>query len=175
MNRRYAASPTSTPPNNWTHTPVSVFYQILNTQPNPDYDLIKSLVTYDCSYVSLTFGNPVLHDIMPWAGTHNNVGPQVFVDIFTHVGLYWDRGPFTIDYIFGDGGNVTAWGSFQATSRTMEKTITSPWASRAQVNSDLKIFYFQWMEDTFTTGSSFWSDNSKKEYISNPKGGSTIA
>ncbi|KXG50993.1 uncharacterized protein PGRI_065650 [Penicillium griseofulvum] len=171
----YPSSPPPLGPSDWERTPVSVFYKVLNTQPDPDYDLLKELVTYDCTYVSLTFDNPTLHGIMPWAGTHTNVGPQAFIDIFTRVGLYWDRGPFTIDYIFGDGGNVTAWGSFTATSRTLGKTVISPWAARAQVNSANQIFEFHWMEDTFTTASSFGSENSTKVFYSNPQGGITKA
>ncbi|KAA8647952.1 uncharacterized protein ATNIH1004_003834 [Aspergillus tanneri] len=171
----YQSSPPPLGPSDWEHNPLSVFFKVLNTQPDPDYDMLKELVTYDCTYVSLTFDNPILHGVMPWAGTHTNVGPQAFIDIFTRVGLYWERGPFSIDYIFGDGGNVTAWGSFTATSRTLGKTVISPWAARARVNNENRIFYFQWMEDTFTTASSFWSDNSTKEYVSNPQGGTTIA
>ena len=164
-------SPTVLYPQNVSNTPLSVFTQILNVQPNPDPDVIRNLVTFDATYVSLTFDNPVLHQIMPWAGTRYKVGPQAFLDTFTRVGLWWQRGPFEIQAMFGDGGNVTAWGSFTVTSTVMNKTITSPWSSRAEVNDAGLITYFQYMEDTFTTSSSFW-DQGSKEYTADPFGGS---
>ena len=174
ISRRNAPSETSATvlyPQNVSNTPLEVFTQILNVQPNPDPDVIRSLVTFDATYVSLTFDNPVLHQIMPWAGTRYRVGPQAFLDTFTRVGLWWQRGPFQIQAIFGDGGNVTAWGSFTVTSTVMNKTITAPWSARAEVNGDGMITYFQYMEDTFTTSSSFW-DNGSKEYTADPFGGS---
>ncbi len=176
LDKRFAPFPVQVyPGQNWTKTPIKVFYYLLNTQPDPDWDLINDLCTFDVNYISLTYDNPVLHSIMPWAGTHQNTGPQVFVDIFTQVGQYWKRGPFSIDFIFGDGGNVTAWGQFTATSRTFGTTVSSPWAARAQVNEDMKVFDFQWMEDTSTTALSFGDPSTKKTYKSNPAGGETVA
>ena len=174
LSRRNApnlTSPTVLYPQNVSNTPLNVFTQILNVQPNPDPDVIRNLVTFDSTYVSLTFDNPVLHQIMPWAGTRYKVGPQAFLDTFTRVGLWWQRGPFEIQAIFGDGGNVTAWGSFTVTSTVMNKTITAPWSARAEVNDAGLITYFQYMEDTFTTSSSFW-DQGAKQYTADPFGGS---
>lgn len=172
LSRRYTSPTALYPQQNATDkSPIEVFTQILNVQPNPDPDLIKSLVAFDATYVSLTFDNPVLHQVMPWAGTRYRVGPQAFIDTFTRVGLWWNRGPFTIQTLFADGGNVTAWGEFTVTSNVMQKTISAPWSSRAEVNSEGKITYFQYMEDTFTTSSSFWNQGSK-EYSADPFGGS---
>lgn len=109
LEKRYT-SPTVIWPANLTRTPLNVFCQILETQPNPDPDLIKDCVALDATYVSLTVDNPDLHQIMPWAGTRYKVGSQAFLDTFTRVGLWWTRGPFSIDVIFADGGNCTAWG-----------------------------------------------------------------
>ncbi|RAK82018.1 uncharacterized protein BO72DRAFT_444009 [Aspergillus fijiensis CBS 313.89] len=171
LDKRYT-SPTVIWPANLTRTPMNVFLQILNTQPNPDPDLIKECVTLDATYVSLTMDNPDLHKIMPWAGTRYRVGYQAFLDTFTRVGLWWTRGPFSIDAIFSDGGgNVTAWGQFEITSNIMQKTITAPWSARAEINEDMKITYFQYMEDTFGTASTFWADG-QKEYRADPYGGS---
>lgn len=170
LEKRYT-SPTVIWPANLTRTPLNVFRQILETQPNPDPDLIKDCVALDATYVSLTIDNPNLHQIMPWAGTRYRVGPQAFLDTFTRVGLWWTRGPFSVDVIFADGGNVTAWGQFEITSNTMQKTITAPWSARAEVNDAGKITYFQYMEDTFGTASTFW-DGGKKEYTADPYGGS---
>ncbi|KAJ5661158.1 uncharacterized protein N7484_000530 [Penicillium longicatenatum] len=170
LDKRYT-SPTVIWPANLTRTPLNVFRQILETQPDPDPDLIKDCVALDATYVSLTIDNPNLHQIMPWARTRYRVGPQAFLDTFTRVGLWWTRGPFSIDVIFADGGNVTAWGQFEITSNTMQKTITAPWSARAEVNDAGKITYFQYMEDTFGTASTFW-DGGEKEYTADPYGGS---
>lgn len=170
LEKRYT-SPTVIWPANLTRTPLNVFRQILETQPNPDPDLIKDCVALDATYVSLTVDNPDLHQIMPWAGTRYKVGYQAFLDTFARVGLWWTRGPFSIDVIFADGGNCTAWGQFEVTSNTMQKTITAPWSARAEVNDEGKITYFQYMEDTFGTASTFWADG-KKEYRADPYGGS---
>lgn len=135
LSRRNApseTSPTVLYPQNVSNTPLDVFTRILNVQPNPDPDVIRNLVSFDATYVSLTFDNPVLYQIMPWAGTRYRVGPQAFLDTFTRVGLWWQRGPFQIQAIFGDGGNLTAWGSFTVTSTVMNKTITSPWSAQAE-------------------------------------------
>lgn len=168
--RRYT-SPTPIYPANETMTDMNTFLKVLNVQANPDPDLIKSLVAFDATYVSLTEDNPDLHQIMPWAGTRYRVGPQAFIDTFTRVGLWWTRGPFQIESIFTDGqGNLTAWGNFEITSNTVQKTITSPWSCRATINDDGLISYFQYMEDTFATASTFWAGGSK-EYCANPFGG----
>ena len=164
-------SPTVLYPQNVSKTPLDVFTRILTVQPNPDPDVIRSLVTFDATYISMTFDSPALHKILPWAGTRYRVGPQAFLDTFTGVGLWWQRGPFEIQAMFGDGGNVTAWGSFTLTSTVMNKTVTSPWSARAEVNSKGLITYFMYMEDTFTTTSSFW-DQGSKEFTANPFGGS---
>jgi len=163
--------PTSTGPIDNSTAPLDVFLQVLNMQPNPDADVLASVVAFDATYVSLTFDNPDLHAILPWAGTRSKVGPQAFIDTFTRVGLWWERGPFTIQRIFGDGGNVTAWGVFEVTSRTLGKTVSSPWSSRAEVNAQGKITYFQYMEDTFATTKTFWASG-EKEFKANPFGGS---
>ena len=67
---------------------------------------------------------------------------------------------------------MTAWGEFTVTSTVMNKTITSPWSARAEVSSETGLVtYFQYMEDTFTTASSFWGEGSK-EFRADPFGGS---
>ncbi|KAI0023470.1 hypothetical protein F4780DRAFT_729911 [Xylariomycetidae sp. FL0641] len=164
-------SPTPLYPSNQTMTDMDTFLKILNVQANPDPDLIKSLVAFDATYVSLAEDNPQLHEIMPWAGTRYRVGPQAFIDTFTRVGLWWTRGPFNIESIFTDGqGNLTAWGNFEITSNTVGRTVSSPWSCRATVNGDGLISYFQYMEDTFATSSTFWADGTK-QYCANPFGG----
>ncbi|KAI1263590.1 hypothetical protein F5Y18DRAFT_428863 [Xylariaceae sp. FL1019] len=171
--RRYT-SPTQIWPANGTRTPMSTFLLILNTQPDPDPDLIKENVAIDATYVSLTEDNPQLHQILPWAGTRYKVGPQAFVDTFTRVGLWWTRGPFNVERIFEDGqGNLTAWGTFEITSNTMGKSISSPWSCRAEIQSDGLIHYFQYMEDTFATTSTFWAEGSK-QYCANPVEGGCV-
>ncbi|KAI1819285.1 hypothetical protein F4861DRAFT_527584 [Xylaria intraflava] len=168
--RRFVA-PTEIYPSNQTLSDLETFLRVLNIQTDPDPDLMAELVAFDATYVSLSPDNPTLHKILPWTGTRYRVGPQAFRDTFTRVGLWWTRGPFTIDAIFTDGrGNLTAWGTFDATSNTVGTHVVSPWSSRAVVNAEGKISYFQWMEDTFATASTFWS-NGSKEYCANPYGG----
>lgn len=168
--QRYTA-PTPIYPANETITEINILLKLLTVQADPDPDLIKSLVAFDATYVSVTEDNPDLHQIMPWAGTHDRVGPQAFINTFTQVGLYWTRGPFQIDALFTDGqGNVTAWGNFELTSNTMKRTVRSPWSVRATVNGDGLVSYFIYMEDTFATASTFWADGSR-EYCANPYGG----
>lgn len=164
-------SPTPLYPSNETMNNMNTFLKVLEVQANPDPDLIKSLVAFDATYVSLTEDNPDLHQLMPWAGTRYRVGPQAFIDTFTRVGLWWTRGPFDIQSIFTDGlGNMTAWGNFEITSNTVGRTVRSPWSCRAQINEEGLITYFQYMEDTFATASTFWAGGSK-EYCANPLGG----
>ncbi|KAF3018089.1 hypothetical protein E8E14_004543 [Neopestalotiopsis sp. 37M] len=168
--RRYT-SPTIIYPANITMDQMTRFLMILNVQPNPDPDVIKENVAIDATYVSLAEDNPQLHKILPWAGTRYRVGPQAFIDTFTRVGLWWTRGPFNIQSIFTDGnGNFTAWGNFEITSNTMGKSLSSPWSCRAEFNDDNLIKYFQYMEDTFATTSTFWADG-EKQYCANPLGG----
>ncbi|TGJ83802.1 hypothetical protein E0Z10_g4954 [Xylaria hypoxylon] len=163
--------PTQIYPANETISHLETYLRVLNIQTDPDPNLMSSLVAFDATYVSLSPDNPQLHQILPWAGTRYRVGPQAFIDTFTRVGLWWTRGPFTIDAIFTDGqGNLTAWGTFDATSNTLGTHVISPWASRAVINSEGKISYFQWMEDTFATTSTFWA-NGTKEYCADPYGG----
>ncbi|KAL1866487.1 hypothetical protein Daus18300_006722 [Diaporthe australafricana] len=168
--RRYTP-PTPLYADNETASDVSNFLKILNVQADPDPLVIKSLVAFDATYISLTGENEDLHSLMPWAGTHYRVGPQAFIDTFTRVGLYWTRGPFDLETIFTDGaGNVTAWGSFEITSNTMKRTVTSPFSCRAEFNAAGLITYFNYMEDTFATASTFYSGGSK-EFCANPFGG----
>ncbi|GME25899.1 hypothetical protein HD806DRAFT_541263 [Neofusicoccum parvum] len=171
LTRRFTP-PTPVSPANSPKTPINTLLQLLNTQANPDPDLIKSIVAFDATYVSVTGDNPELHALMPWAGTRAKVGPQAFIDTFTRVGLWWRRGPFSMDALFSDagGGNVSAWGTFTLISRTMNRSCTSPWAVRAEFNGEGLITYFQYMEDTFGTAETFWAGGSKK-YCANPYGG----
>ncbi|KAI0394860.1 hypothetical protein F5Y17DRAFT_231231 [Xylariaceae sp. FL0594] len=168
--KRFVA-PTQIYPANQTIDHMETYLRVLNIQTDPDPNLMSSLVSFDATYVSLSPDNPQLHQILPWTGTRYRVGPQAFLDTFTRVGLWWTRGPFTIDAIFTDGqGNLTAWGTFDATSNTKNIHVVSPWASRAVINAEGKVSYFQWMEDTFATTSTFWS-NGTKEYCADPYGG----
>ncbi|KAK0634255.1 hypothetical protein B0T17DRAFT_501938 [Bombardia bombarda] len=156
--KRYT-SPTPIYKANQTLDDMQKFLMILNVQANPDPDVIKEVVAFDATYVSLAEDNPDLHKILPWAGTRARVGPQAFIDTFTRVGLWWTRGPFNLQAIFTDGqGNLTAWGNFEITSNTMKKTLSSPWSCRAEMNSEGKISYFQYMEDTFATTATFWAE-----------------
>jgi hypothetical protein len=61
--------------------PVDVIQEFLaNTAPDKIEDAAIRLVAEDATYVSLNFDDPVLKQIMPWAGTSK--GPQAFSRTF---------------------------------------------------------------------------------------------
>lgn len=164
LTQRSASSDLST-------TSITKLLQLLNTLSDPNEDLIESLVAFDATYVSLTIDNPDLHKLMPWASTHAHAGPKAFVDTFTRVGRWWERGPFSMDVVFADAGgrNVSAWGTFTLTSRTMNRSCTWPWAVRTAFDHEGLVSYFQYMEDTFGTAATFWAGG-EKTYCASPYG-----
>ncbi|WP_321967814.1 nuclear transport factor 2 family protein [Burkholderia cepacia] len=130
--------------------PKSIVERFLANSTN--IDVVKEVVSPDASYVSLNFENPELKKIMPWTG--GGKGPESFVRTFEAVGRYWKNERFEISEIFSSGENVAVFGVFQYKSNTAGKRTTSPFAILAKVK-DGQIVYFQFMEDTFATASTF--------------------
>jgi hypothetical protein len=104
------------------------------------------------TYVSLSFDNPELHKVLPWAGT--NRGPQSFVDAFNGIGRVWETKAFEVRDVIANEHSLAMFGSFTYKTRTLGKEIASPFALRARVPGD-KISYIQFLEDTFDTASTF--------------------
>ena len=133
-----------------------------------DREVVYRLVAPDAVYVSLTFDNPDLKKLMPWAGRHTN-GPAGIFDVFAMVNRHWTIDEFEIQQIFGEGKNVAVFGTFTVHSVKLDKIFVSPFAVLATVKDGL-VTYMQYMEDTFGTGSTFRSSGTWK-FQSDPNGG----
>lgn len=123
---------------------------------NTDQSLVthasNKLVAEDAIYTSLNFSNPELKQIEPWAGTSK--GRDVYIYTFSKVGSYWNIDDFKITDILAEGETVAVFGQFTYTSVHAKKTFTSPFSIKAIVKDGL-ITYFQFMEDTYASASSF--------------------
>ena len=131
-------------------TPLELVQTLISNPTNIEH--VRGLTTEDVTYVSLTFDNPELHKVLPWAGT--NRGPQSIVDAFNGMGRVWETIAFEIRDVIADDHSAALFGSFTYKTRTLGKEITSPFALLAKVTED-KISYIQFLEDTFGTASSF--------------------
>lgn len=131
-------------------------------------EVVDRLVAPDAVYVSLTFDNPELKKLMPWAGTHKN-GRAAILKTFQDVNAFWTIEEFKIQQIFGESENVAVFGTFTVHSVKLDKIFASPFAVLATVKDGL-VTYMQYMEDTFGTGSTFRSSGSWK-FQSDPEGG----
>jgi hypothetical protein len=131
--------------------------------------VIHDLVTPDATYISLNFSNPNLKRIMPWCGTWPGAGPNQILETFRNVGAHWENLDFTIQGIFGSDGDVAVFGSMKYRSRVMDITKTSPFAIWCKVNTEGKVTFMQFMEDTFATASTFEAAG-QKTYRADPDG-----
>ena len=132
-------------------TPKEIIELFLANTTNPG--VIKDIVDPKAVYISLNFDNPELRKILPWTGTHHE-GAKGFIDTFSGVHAYWTIDAFEVHDLFAEGEKVAVFGSFTYTSRTLNKTVTSPFAILAKVRNQ-KIHHFMFMEDTFATVASF--------------------
>jgi uncharacterized protein len=123
-----------------------------NTAPDKVEAAADRLVASDATYVSLNFSNPELRKIMPWTGT--DTGPRAYSGTFLRVANYWNIEDFTVTDKFASGEAVAVFGKFTYRSVATGHAITSPFSIHAKVH-DSKIVYFQFMEDTYATASSF--------------------
>ncbi|MBW4592524.1 MAG: nuclear transport factor 2 family protein [Brasilonema angustatum HA4187-MV1] len=147
-------------------TPVEIVQELLKDPTNPE--VVNRLVSPDAIYVSLSYDNPDLKKLMPWAGTHKD-GQAAILKTFQDVNTFWTIEEFDIQQIFGEGENVAVFGSFTVHSVKLDKTFISPFSVLAKVKNGL-VTYMQYMEDTFGTGSTFRSSGTWK-FQSNPAGG----
>ena len=135
-------------------TPVEIVQELLKGATKPE--VVNRLVSPNAVYMSLTYDNPDLKKLMPWAGTHED-GPASVLKVFQELNTFWTIEAFDIQEIFGEGENVAVFGSFTVHSVRLDKTFTSPFSILAKVKDGL-VTYMQYMEDTFGTGSTFRLD-----------------
>lgn len=131
---------------------VQTVLQLLSDPTDPE--LVHALVADDAKHVSLDFDDPELQRIMPWAGSHDE--PEGLLQTFIDVDRYWRNEAFELTDVFGEGGNVAAFGSFTYRSTVLGQQVTSAVAILAEV-TDGKVTYMRFMEDTFATARSFRS------------------
>ncbi|MCJ1416262.1 hypothetical protein MMC32_002597 [Xylographa parallela] len=148
-------------------TPKEVVEKLLANTTNEQ--VLKELVAPDATYVSLNYDNPNLKEIMPWCGTHEKAGHSAIYETFVNVGRHWENKDFSVKGFFSSGEDVAVFGSFTYMSRMMKITKTSPFAIWAKVNSEGKITYMQFMEDTLATSSTF-EKSGIKTYQADPDG-----
>jgi ketosteroid isomerase-like protein len=110
------------------------------------------LVAPDAVYVSLNFDNPELKKIEPWAGTAKGTG--AYSSTFLRVAEYWRVEDFTITDKLASGEDVAIFGKFTYRSVEVGHVFTSPFSIHAKVR-DGKMVYFQFLEDTYASASSF--------------------
>jgi ketosteroid isomerase-like protein len=131
-------------------TPLEVINKFLANTTNPD--VIREVVSEDATYISLNFDNPELKKILPWTGTSK--GADRFIFTFAGVNEFWTIQNFEVQDIFNAEENVAVFGTFTYTSKTLNKSVTSPFSILAKVK-DGKIYHFMFMEDTFATANTF--------------------
>jgi ketosteroid isomerase-like protein len=147
--------------------PVEIVMELLSGAIKPE--VVNALVAPDATYVSLTYDNPDLKKLMPWAGTYKGDGAQAILRTFQDVNAFWVVEAFAPQQVLNDGENVAVFGSFTLRSVKLNKRFTSPFSVLATVKNG-KVTYMQYMEDTFGTGSTFRSGG-KWLFQSDPAGG----
>jgi len=132
---------------------LSIVMEFLsNTAPDKVEAASEKLVAPDATYISLNFDNPELKEILPWTGT--NKGPEAYSNVFLQVGSYWKIEEFAITDTIASGEDVAIFGRFTYRSVIVGDVFTSPFSIHAKVR-DGKMVYFQFMEDTYASASSF--------------------
>lgn len=147
-------------------TNVEIVQELLAGATDPE--VVERLVSPDAVYMSLTYDNPALKKLMPFAGVHQD-GKAAVLKTFQSVHTLWHIEDFKTDTTIGEGENVALFGSFTTHSVVLDKKFRSPWCVLAKVKDGL-VTYMQYMEDTFGTGSTFHASGVAK-YRSDPAGG----
>jgi uncharacterized protein len=129
-----------------TDSPAQVIQTLL---ANPtDLEHVRSVTTPDVTYVSLSEDNPELKRYLPWTGT--NKGPESIVRTFEGIGRTWETKAFEVRDVIEQGDGIALFGSFTYRGRDTGKEITSLFSILAKVKNG-KVFYIQFLEDTFGT------------------------
>ena len=129
-----------------TTSPTQVIQTLLASPL--DLAVVKSVTTPDLIYVSLNENNPELKRYLPWTGT--NKGPESIVRAFEGMGRVWETKAFEIRDVMEQGDKVALFGSFTYRGRESGQEITSLFSLLAKVR-DGRIYYVQFLEDTFGT------------------------
>jgi hypothetical protein len=127
--------------------------KLLENATNPS--VVNQLVSPTATYVSLNYTNENLTRVMPWCGTHNSAGPEAIISTFDRVGKYWTTMDFKVHAVFGEKEHVAVFGQFTYRSKVMDKAATSPFSVWCRFDSEGKICYMQFMEDTLATSETF--------------------
>src|SRR3954471_18922017 len=143
---------------------TAVLQQLLQSATN--LSVLKQLMAPDATYVSLTFANPELKKVMPWAGTHT--GPQSLLEVAGAIQRFWKTLDFTVTDTLEQGDRVAFFGSFTYKSNVTGKEITSPFSLLARFEGD-KVAYLQFLEDSYGTAGSFKTGGGTR-YHSDPSG-----
>ncbi len=134
-------------------TSLAVVMEFLSNTASDEVEAAaERLVAPGATYVSLNFDNPELKRILPWTGT--NKGPQAFSGVFLRLADYWKTEDFTIATTIASGEDVAIFGTFTYRSVAVDRVFTSPFSIHAKVRSG-QMTYFQFMEDTYASSSSF--------------------
>ncbi|NTG45503.1 nuclear transport factor 2 family protein [Rhizobium rhizogenes] len=138
-----------------------------NTAPDKVEAAAKRLVAEDATYVSLNFDNPELKKIEPWTGTAK--GPSAYSSTFMRVANYWKIEDFSVTDKIASGEDVAIFGKFTYRSVVVGTVFTSPFSIHAKVKNG-KMTYFQFMEDTYASASSFrqsgsWTVQTTKDSV----------
>ncbi|EXJ60414.1 hypothetical protein A1O7_04566 [Cladophialophora yegresii CBS 114405] len=138
--------------------PKDVVSRLLANTSNES--VIRELVAVDATYISLSYSNPPLHEIMAHAGVHAKEGPGAVISTFANVDKIWANEEFKIEALFGEGPDVAAFGRFTYRSRALNKVYTSPFSIHCKVEHG-QVVYMLFMEDTFGTGATFEKSGEK--------------
>ena len=130
--------------------PIDVVSEWLQSLLDPD--VVNRLVAPDATYVSLNTDDPELQKIMPWTGTSH--GPQAFLDNLGEMFTRWENQAFNVSEIFASDENVAVFGDFRYRSKSLDKTVSSPFSIHVKVFEG-KVTYLQFLEDSYATASSF--------------------
>ncbi len=122
-----------------------------NTAPDKVEAAAIRLVSPAAVYISLNFDNPELKKIEPW--TEAAKGPAAYSSTFL-VAEFWKIEDFAITDKLASGEDVAIFGKFTYRSVEVGHVFTSPFSIHAKVR-DGKMVYFQVLEDTYASASSF--------------------
>jgi ketosteroid isomerase-like protein len=143
---------------------TAVLQEMLQNTSN--LKVLRQLMTPDATYVSLSFDNPELKTVMPWAGTHQ--GPQALCDVFAAIQSFWKTLDFKVTDTIEQGSRVALFGSFTYKSNVTGREITSPFGLLARFEGD-KVAYIQFLEDSYGTAGSFKTGGATR-FHSDPSG-----
>ena len=149
---------------------VEVVKEVLASTTN--LKAMAKVVTPNATYVSVAFDNPELRKVLPWVGTHSQEGPAAICNTFGGVDRFWEIQDFQSLTCFGSGEDVAVFGSMTYKSRTVGKTMTSPFGIHAKVQNGT-VTYMMFLEDSFATAASFRSGGSWTVH-SDPDGGQVV-